>query len=92
MSNRLDLRPLPATHPEDELDHQLVALHPPDLALPDFLLAGELVNVRREDAIANLIFGRRGWVETRRGEARRGEAIASEPCSEISLRTAPLSI
>ncbi|MGL5194636.1 MAG: hypothetical protein ACRC8Y_13710 [Chroococcales cyanobacterium] len=68
MGHRLDLRPLPATRPEDELDHELVALHPPDLALPDFLLAGELVNVRRFDAIADLIFGRRGRDWWRRGD------------------------
>jgi hypothetical protein len=44
------------------LEHKPVWLHPPDLALPDFLLAGELVNVRRFDAIAHLIFERRGKI------------------------------
>jgi hypothetical protein len=68
MGDRLDLRTLPATTPEDELDHELVLLDPPDLALPDFLLAGELVNVRRFDAITNLIFGRRGRDWLTRGD------------------------
>ena len=35
MGDRLDLRPLPTTRPKDELDHELVSLDAPDLALPD---------------------------------------------------------
>ena len=68
MGNRLNLRPLPAPTPKDELDHELVSLDPPDLALPDFYLAGKLVGVRRFNAIANLIFERRG-----RGGLTRGD-------------------